>query len=97
MPPLPPRSAPGAGRLGNRSNDRWRRTIGNIGSTDGPDLTHVGSRRSVATAEMPNEAGPLMAWIAAPQHIKPGALMPGFGMLPDADARALAAYLHGLQ
>lgn len=63
----------------------------------GPDLTHLGSRRSVATAELPNEPAPLMAWIAAPQHIKPGALMPGFAMLPDADARALAAYLHGLQ
>ncbi|MGY3452020.1 cytochrome c oxidase subunit 2 [Bradyrhizobium sp. USDA 4353] len=42
----------------------------------GPDLTHVMSRRAIAADTLPNNTGNLAAWIADPQHIKPGNKMP---------------------
>lgn len=63
----------------------------------GPDLTHVGSRLTIAGGALPNTADALQRFIADPAAIKPGALMPPFGSLPPADLRALAAYLKDLQ
>ena len=63
----------------------------------GPDLTHVGSRLSLAGGILPNEPDAIQRWIADPERLKPGVHMPRFGMLPDSDLRALAAYLEGLQ
>jgi cytochrome c oxidase subunit 2 len=63
----------------------------------GPDLTHVGSRLSLAAGILPNEADDFRRWIARPEHVKPGVLMPAFGMLPPDDLRALAAWLEGLE
>jgi cytochrome c oxidase subunit 2 len=34
------------------------------------------TRRSIAAATLPNTIGYLSGWIADPQHVKPGALMP---------------------
>jgi cytochrome c oxidase subunit 2 len=42
----------------------------------GPDLSHLMTRRSIAAATLPNTIGYLSGWIADPQHVKPGALMP---------------------
>lgn len=42
----------------------------------GPDLTHVMSRKTIGAATLPNTPGYLSAWIADPQHIKPGNYMP---------------------
>lgn len=66
-------------------------------ATIGPDLTHLGSRRSIAAASLPNQLDELARWIARPDHIKPGALMPPFGMLPPHDVHLIAAYLRSLQ
>lgn len=63
----------------------------------GPDLTHVGSRISIGAGILPTEPDPLRRWISRTEAIKPGVHMPAFGMLPDDDVRALAAYLHGLK
>jgi cytochrome c oxidase subunit II len=63
----------------------------------GPDLTHVGSRLSLAGGILPNEPDAFRRWITNTEHLKPGVHMPSFGMLPDADVRALVAYLEGLQ
>jgi cytochrome c oxidase subunit 2 len=65
--------------------------------TIGPDLTHVGSRLSIAAASLSNAEADLARWIARPDHVKPGALMPPFGMLPAGDLQAMAAYLRSLQ
>jgi cytochrome c oxidase subunit 2 len=46
------------------------------GGALGPDLTHVMSREMIAAATVPNNPAGLSAWIADPQHIKPGNLMP---------------------
>ena len=64
---------------------------------DGPDLTHVGSRLSLAAAVLPNSIGAFGGWIAASQHIKPGNKMPSFDRLSAEDLRALAAYMESLQ
>lgn len=63
----------------------------------GPDLTHVGSRRSLAAGALQNELEEFKTWISNPGLVKPGAKMPPFDMLPEDELRALATYLEGLQ
>jgi cytochrome c oxidase subunit II len=63
----------------------------------GPDLTHVGSRQSLAAGALPNNADALRRWIARTTRVKPAAHMPAFGMLPTDAVDALAIYLEGLQ
>jgi cytochrome c oxidase subunit II len=63
----------------------------------GPDLTHVGSRRSIGAAQFPNNVGTLAGWIADTQHLKRGARMPSFGSLSGEDLRALAGYVASLR
>jgi cytochrome c oxidase subunit 2 len=63
----------------------------------GPDLTHVASRHSLAAGIMPNSPGTFLRWVAEPEHFKPGAHMPRFGMLSQDDLDALAAYLAELR
>jgi cytochrome c oxidase subunit II len=63
----------------------------------GPDLTHVGGRLSIGAGILPNEPDAFRRWLAATEHLKPGVHMPHFGMLPDDDIRAIAAYLEALQ
>lgn len=63
----------------------------------GPDLTHVGSRASLAAGTLENDREDFVRWISHPQAIKPGALMPSFAMLPADDIEAIAAYLDGLE
>jgi cytochrome c oxidase subunit 2 len=63
----------------------------------GPDLTHVASRFSLAAGILPNEPEALVRWIADTPAVKPGVHMPHFGMLPDDDLRAVAAYLRTLR
>lgn len=46
------------------------------GSSYGPDLTHLMSRRTIAAGILPNNPGALTGWIQSPQGVKPGALMP---------------------
>jgi cytochrome c oxidase subunit 2 len=46
------------------------------GGVVGPDLSHLMTRRTVAAGTLPNTIGSLSAWIADPQHVKPGSLMP---------------------
>lgn len=63
----------------------------------GPDLTHVGGRLSLAAGALPNDRAAFEEWIARTGHVKPGVHMPAFGMLPEEELRAMAAYLDGLQ
>jgi cytochrome c oxidase subunit II len=61
----------------------------------GPDLTHFGLRLSVAAGTLPNTPGHLGGWIADPQGIKPGNLMPAMA-LTGPDLNAVIHYLLGL-
>ncbi|MDQ3802410.1 MAG: cytochrome c oxidase subunit II [Acidobacteriota bacterium] len=63
----------------------------------GPDLTHVGSRLSLAAGTLPNEPDDFRRWVAHTTGVKPGVLMPPFHMLPPDELQALAAYLKGLR
>jgi cytochrome c oxidase subunit 2 len=63
----------------------------------GPDLTHVASRTALAAGTLPSGGDAFERWLAAPHRIKPAVHMPAFGMIGDADIRALAAYLRGLR
>jgi cytochrome c oxidase subunit II len=67
------------------------------GGVIGPDLTHVGGRLSLGAGTLRNEPDDFVRWIAHTQNVKPGVLMPAFGMLPPDELAALAAYLDGLQ
>ena len=62
----------------------------------GPNLTHVGSRTTIAGAIYPNDAQHLGPWIANPQARKPGATMLNLGLNQDQIA-ALVAYLQSLK
>jgi cytochrome c oxidase subunit II len=68
---------------------------GTAAGTDGPDLTHLASRDTLAAGIMPNTKGHLGGWIVDPQQVKPGARMPGSDLPPD-DLQALLAYLGSL-
>ena len=59
----------------------------------GPDLTHVGSRRSLGAGILPNNRGTLMGWIGNSQAIKPNNRMPAYTLLSSDQLIALAAYL----
>ena len=72
----------------------------------GPDLTHVGSRTTIAAGILDNNFENLVAWISNPDREKPGAdynddtarFMPAFEtVLTREQIEAIATYLTGLQ
>jgi cytochrome c oxidase subunit II len=60
----------------------------------GPDLTHLGSRRSLASGIVDNTPENLSVFIANPHVIKPGVRMPATNLSGD-DLDALIAFLLG--
>jgi cytochrome c oxidase subunit 2 len=63
----------------------------------GPDLTHVGSRRSLAAGVLDNHIGTMAGWIAGSQEVKAGNLMPSANVYSGRDLRALSAWLGSLE
>lgn len=63
----------------------------------GPDLTHVGSRTTIAAGTLANTEGNLVAWIANAPLLKPGTRMPAMPQLNADQVRALASYLRSLR
>ncbi len=64
--------------------------------TVGPDLTHLGSRRTLAAGIIDNTPENLASWIVRPQEIKPGNRMPNTPLGAE-DLQALVAYLESLR
>ncbi len=62
----------------------------------GPDLTHVGSRRTIAAGILENTPEEMARWIRDPSAVKPGALMPALSLDEDT-IRTLVAYLESLK
>jgi cytochrome c oxidase subunit II len=62
----------------------------------GPNLTHVGSRTTIAGASMMNTEQHLRDWIGNPPGMKPGSMMPNMHV-NAADLPALIAYLQSLK
>jgi cytochrome c oxidase subunit 2 len=50
------------------------------GGTVAPDLTHLMSRRTIASATLANSKANLSGWVGNPQAIKPGTHMPIIGL-----------------
>jgi cytochrome c oxidase subunit 2 len=64
--------------------------------TTGPDLTHVGSRLTIAAGLSDNTRGAVAAWIADPQTLKPGNNMPMVSLGSD-ELKQLSAYMVSLK
>jgi cytochrome c oxidase subunit II len=62
----------------------------------GPNLTHMGSRMTLAAGTVPNTRANLAGWVLDPQHIKPGNEMPPTA-LSGPDVQLLLAYLETLK
>ena len=60
--------------------------------TYAPDLTHLMSRQTLASGMVANTPENLRRWVADPQQIKPGCLMPAFG-LSDRERDDIVGYL----
>ena len=63
----------------------------------GPDLTHVGSRRTLGAGILPNNQGTMAGWISDSQSIKPGNRMPAYPVLTGQQLRDVSAYLESLK
>lgn len=59
----------------------------------GPDLTHVGTRRTLGAGILPNNHGTMMRWIGNSHKIKPSIRMPPYTQLSREELDALAIYL----
>lgn len=62
-----------------------------------PDLTLLGTRRSIGAGTLAGGMGNIAAWITSTQHLKPGNRMPAYETLTGPELRALAAWLDSLQ
>lgn len=63
----------------------------------GPDLTHVGSRKTLGAGILPNETDAFYRWLMHVDTLKPGAHMPAFDMVSEQRVRRVAEYLETLQ
>jgi cytochrome c oxidase subunit 2 len=64
--------------------------------TTGPDLTHIGSRQTIAAGLLETTRGSLAAWIADPQTLKPGNNMPMVPLTSD-ELKNISAYMESLK
>jgi cytochrome c oxidase subunit 2 len=64
--------------------------------TLGPNLTHFASRANFAGASQPTTSENIARWLANPQKLKPGNLMPNLQLSQD-QIQALVAYLESLK
>jgi cytochrome c oxidase subunit II len=97
--PSDPSTAPGAqlfARAGCIACHTIRYGTTGVGGQLGPDLTHVGGRRTLASNTLDNTLGNMEGWIGNPQAIRPGTLMPAVPLDAD-ELRALAVYLESLK
>jgi cytochrome c oxidase subunit 2 len=62
----------------------------------GPNLTHFGSRSTLAAGVLENKPENVAKWLKDPHAIKPEAVMPNLG-LKDEDISVLVAYLESLK
>jgi cytochrome c oxidase subunit II len=98
VPPATGEAERGQARFRDRGCGVCHRVAGTDAVGDrGPDLTHVGSRTSLAAATLPNDRGALGRWIRDGQRVKPENLMPSYHMLPVAEVNDIAAYLEALR
>lgn len=66
------------------------------GTAIGPDLTHFGSRHSLAAGALPMSVAAIGRFIRNPAEGKPGVRMPDFAGMTAEDAESISIYLAGL-
>ena len=71
-------------------------TLGTQSDDAGPDLTHVAGRQTLAAGTADNTTAGLTAFVADPDDVKDGTLMPTAD-LSDEELADLIAYLEGLE
>jgi cytochrome c oxidase subunit 2 len=62
----------------------------------GPELTHLASRKMIASNLLPNDTADLAAWSTHAQSLKPGVLMPNLTEFNGLELNDLVAYLQSL-
>ena len=65
-------------------------------TTPAPDLTHVGSRQTIAAGLLPNTPEGLATWLRDPPDVKAGSRMPDYDLNED-EIEALVEYLGSLK
>jgi len=60
-----------------------------------PDLSHIGSRTSIAAGMLPNTPENMIRWLRYTDTVKPGVAMPNLGLSQE-EAESLTAYLQTL-
>ena len=98
-PPAPPEGSPGAAGLAVYKASACvgcHRIDGVSAGAVGPDLSHFGSRKTIAGGTLPNTPAALARWLTNPPAVKPGSLMPDL-KLADPEVTALVAYLQSLK
>ena len=63
----------------------------------GPDLTHVGSRRSLGAGMLSNHIGTMAGWIGGAQDLKPGNRMPSMNIYTGNELLLLSEWLGNLE
>ena len=63
----------------------------------GPDLTHFGSRPTLAAGILPMTHANIARFVRQPGKTKPGVRMPAFPQMSAAEADQIASYLQGLK
>jgi cytochrome c oxidase subunit 2 len=66
-------------------------------ATIGPDLTHIGSRRMIASDWLDNNTANLAAWVTHARSLKPAVIMPNITAFNGDQLRQLVAYLQALK
>lgn len=61
-----------------------------------PDLTHIGSRETIAAGKLPNTVEGLSTWLRDPPAVKAGSKMPDYN-LTEPQIEALVEYLRSLK
>ncbi|HUY38500.1 MAG TPA: cytochrome c oxidase subunit II [Candidatus Binataceae bacterium] len=91
-----PAAAAGAQAFANSPCTTCHRIDGVSKGYMGPDLTHFGSRTTMAGAIEANNPADVAQWITNPAYVKPGAEMPALG-LSGKNLDDLVAYLESLK
>jgi cytochrome c oxidase subunit 2 len=65
--------------------------------TVGPDLTHIGSRRMLASDWLDNNTADMAAWVTHARSLKPAVIMPNLTAFNGVQLRELVAYLQSLK
>ncbi len=93
--PVDANAAAGAGVFANHCASCHTVAGTPSGGLVGPDLSHLAGRTTLAAGMIPNDPRHLSDWIADPQAIKPGALMPRT-LLTSTERAQVVAYLQTL-